>query len=268
MPRRCCASRACPPRAGSCRSLSSAGCGPAAATRTHSSRLTRRSNSPAGAMSSSVWRRSPLARAEAHWLEGSRRLRGRRDGSDARAGARDRRCVGDRRAVRVAPASRDRGPLRSRLGRGAVRARAERATGTRRPAPGTALGCPYEAALARADSGEEAGLREALAVFQHLGAVPATRDVTQRLRSAGVRKIARGPRRSTINNPASSPRARSRSSSCSSPASPTRRSPRGSTSRPRPSPTTSRRCSRKLGVRSRRQAAAEAARLGLGCGER
>jgi DNA-binding CsgD family transcriptional regulator/tetratricopeptide (TPR) repeat protein len=63
------------------------------------------------------------------------------------------------------------------------------------------LGCPYEAALARADSGAEASLREALAVFHHLGAVPATRAVTQRLRSAGVRSIARGPRRSTINNP-------------------------------------------------------------------
>ena len=63
------------------------------------------------------------------------------------------------------------------------------------------LGCPYEAALARADSGAEAELQEALDGFQRLGAVPATRAVTQRLRSAGVRRIARGPRRSTINNP-------------------------------------------------------------------
>ncbi|HTP19435.1 MAG TPA: AAA family ATPase [Solirubrobacteraceae bacterium] len=63
------------------------------------------------------------------------------------------------------------------------------------------LGCPYEAALARADTGAEDALREALVVFQRLGAVPATRAVTQRLRSAGVRSIARGPRRSTINNP-------------------------------------------------------------------
>jgi DNA-binding CsgD family transcriptional regulator len=63
------------------------------------------------------------------------------------------------------------------------------------------LGCPYEAALARADGGDEAALRDALAVFQRLGAVPATRVVTQRLRHAGVRSIARGPRRSTINNP-------------------------------------------------------------------
>jgi len=63
------------------------------------------------------------------------------------------------------------------------------------------LGCPYEAALARADSGGEVALQEALVAFQRLGAVPATRAVTQRLRGAGVRRIARGPRRSTINNP-------------------------------------------------------------------
>jgi DNA-binding CsgD family transcriptional regulator/tetratricopeptide (TPR) repeat protein len=63
------------------------------------------------------------------------------------------------------------------------------------------LRCPYEAALARADSDDEAVLREALEAFQRLGAVPATRVTTQRLRNQGVRSIARGPRRSTINNP-------------------------------------------------------------------
>jgi len=63
------------------------------------------------------------------------------------------------------------------------------------------LGCPYEAALARADSGDEALLHQALEAFQRLGAVPATRVTTQRLRNQGVRSIARGPRRSTINNP-------------------------------------------------------------------
>ena len=63
------------------------------------------------------------------------------------------------------------------------------------------LGCPYEAALARAETGEEAALRDALAACQRLGAVPATRELTQRLRSAGVRSIGRGPRRSTMDNP-------------------------------------------------------------------
>ena len=63
------------------------------------------------------------------------------------------------------------------------------------------LGCPYEAAIARADSGDEAVLRQALEAFQRLGAVPATRVTAQRLRNQGVHSIARGPRRSTINNP-------------------------------------------------------------------
>jgi len=64
------------------------------------------------------------------------------------------------------------------------------------------LGCPYEAALARIEGIDETALRQALATFQRLGAVPATRVVTQLLRSAGVHGIARGPRRSTMNNPA------------------------------------------------------------------
>jgi len=63
------------------------------------------------------------------------------------------------------------------------------------------LGCPYEAALARTGSGDEAALQQALGTFQRLGAVPATRVVAQLLRSAGVHSIARGPRRSTMNNP-------------------------------------------------------------------
>jgi DNA-binding CsgD family transcriptional regulator len=63
------------------------------------------------------------------------------------------------------------------------------------------IGCPYEAALARAETDEEPALRQALAGFQNLGAVPAARLTVQRLREHGVRSIGRGPRRSTINNP-------------------------------------------------------------------
>jgi len=63
------------------------------------------------------------------------------------------------------------------------------------------LGCPYEAALALAESGEKAALEHALARLQRLGAVPAARGTAQRLRRLGVRSIARGPRRSTIGNP-------------------------------------------------------------------
>lgn len=56
------------------------------------------------------------------------------------------------------------------------------------------IGCPYEAALALLDSDDERLLREALAVFDELGAQP-MRDVTaRRLREQGVRDI---PRRAT-----------------------------------------------------------------------
>jgi DNA-binding CsgD family transcriptional regulator len=63
------------------------------------------------------------------------------------------------------------------------------------------IGCPYEAALAWIETGDEPALREALAVFQRLEAAPAARATVQRLRNRGVRSIGRGPRRSTIDNP-------------------------------------------------------------------
>jgi DNA-binding CsgD family transcriptional regulator/tetratricopeptide (TPR) repeat protein len=56
-------------------------------------------------------------------------------------------------------------------------------------------GCPYEAAAALAQSGDEPALREALVRFQRLGAAPAAAAVARRL---GIR----GPRASTLANPA------------------------------------------------------------------
>ncbi len=65
----------------------------------------------------------------------------------------------------------------------------------------TILGCPYESALALAD-GDEPGLRRALTELQRLGARPAAGIVTRRLHECGVRGIPRGPRRATQDNPA------------------------------------------------------------------
>ena len=66
----------------------------------------------------------------------------------------------------------------------------------------TDLGCPYEAAVVRAQGQNEAELRQALTEFHNLGALPAARLVSRRLRKLGVRDIPRGPRRGTLSNPA------------------------------------------------------------------
>lgn len=58
------------------------------------------------------------------------------------------------------------------------------------------VGCPYERARALAEGDAEAQ-REALAVFESLGARPAADALRRRLREAGVRGIARGARATT-----------------------------------------------------------------------
>ena len=58
------------------------------------------------------------------------------------------------------------------------------------------LGCPYERARALAE-GDDAAQREALAIFDRLGARPAADALRRRLRDAGVRGVARGARPAT-----------------------------------------------------------------------
>lgn len=62
------------------------------------------------------------------------------------------------------------------------------------------LGCPYEAALTLAGAEDEAALRDAHARLVALGARPAAAIVARRLRGRGVRDIGRGPRASTRAN--------------------------------------------------------------------
>src|SRR4051794_14213685 len=64
------------------------------------------------------------------------------------------------------------------------------------------MGCPYEAALALADSDDEQALREALQALQDMTAVPAAAIVARRLRERGARGLPRGPRQATRSNPA------------------------------------------------------------------
>ena len=63
-----------------------------------------------------------------------------------------------------------------------------------------ALGCPFECARALSQGGE-AAQREALALFEALGAQPMVERVRRRLRAAGARGLPRGPRRSTREHP-------------------------------------------------------------------
>ena len=63
------------------------------------------------------------------------------------------------------------------------------------------LGCPYERALALLE-GDEAAMREAVAILESLGASAAVKRCREHLRDAGVRGVARGPRATTSANPA------------------------------------------------------------------
>ncbi|HEX5799271.1 MAG TPA: LuxR C-terminal-related transcriptional regulator, partial [Gaiellaceae bacterium] len=63
------------------------------------------------------------------------------------------------------------------------------------------IGCPYEAAVARADSEDEAERRRALSELRALGAAPAARSLERQLRAGGARGLRRGPRAATRGNP-------------------------------------------------------------------
>jgi DNA-binding CsgD family transcriptional regulator/tetratricopeptide (TPR) repeat protein len=64
------------------------------------------------------------------------------------------------------------------------------------------IGCPYEAALALGESDDPLAVRRAIEEFQRLGARPASAIVARRLRERGVRGVPRGPRLRTRENPA------------------------------------------------------------------
>ena len=63
------------------------------------------------------------------------------------------------------------------------------------------LGCPYEAAWVLAAYGDEPALREALAELDRLGAEPAAQFTRRRMRATGVRRVPRGARTTTRQNP-------------------------------------------------------------------
>jgi DNA-binding CsgD family transcriptional regulator len=63
------------------------------------------------------------------------------------------------------------------------------------------LGSPYQAALAFGQAGDEESLRRSLELLQGLEARPAAAIVARRLREQGARRLPRGPRPATRSNP-------------------------------------------------------------------
>jgi DNA-binding CsgD family transcriptional regulator/tetratricopeptide (TPR) repeat protein len=64
-----------------------------------------------------------------------------------------------------------------------------------------ARGCPYEQAIALAN-GDEDDQRQALLIFDRLGAAPAARNLRRRMRADGVRSVPSGPRTARRDDPA------------------------------------------------------------------
>lgn len=63
------------------------------------------------------------------------------------------------------------------------------------------LNCPYEAARALFESDDANALKQALRIFEDLGARPMAQGVLQRLRDLGIKGIPRGARPTTKTNP-------------------------------------------------------------------
>lgn len=62
-------------------------------------------------------------------------------------------------------------------------------------------GCPYEQAIALSE-GDEAAQRQALAIFDRLGAAPAARKLRREMRASGLRAVPSAPRAARRNDPA------------------------------------------------------------------
>ena len=139
-----------------------------------------------------------LARAEARWLAGKKDLARREaelaDDVCADSSPWDRGAVGAwlRRAGSARPA---RGEVAEPY-RCEIEGDWEKAARI-----WTDLGCPYESALALRSGTDEAALREALRLFDGLGAVPAGRLTREKMRLLGIRAVPVGPRSATRTHP-------------------------------------------------------------------
>jgi DNA-binding CsgD family transcriptional regulator/tetratricopeptide (TPR) repeat protein len=139
-----------------------------------------------------------VARAEAAWLEGRDELVPA--ATDAAFALAQR--VDDDWAIGELAYWRWRAGIEEEVPAGAAEPYAAQIAGDWRRAAElwTELGCPYETALALADSDDDGLMREALESLQQLGARPAAAIVARRLRERGARGLPRGPRPRTREN--------------------------------------------------------------------
>jgi hypothetical protein len=130
-----------------------------------------------------------------------------------------------------------------------------------------ALGCPYEAALALGEADDQDALRQAFDELRAFGAKPAEAIVVRRLRESGG-GLPRGPRPETRENPANLTPREVEGLSWWRRAFETPRSQNASSSHRRPVDRHVSAILRKLDVRTRGEACAQAVRLGLAAQDR
>jgi DNA-binding CsgD family transcriptional regulator/tetratricopeptide (TPR) repeat protein len=139
------------------------------------------------------------ARAEAAWLEGRSEAVGSEIDAALKLAVRRRApwMIGDLACWRRRVGSDEEPP------HGAAEPYALQLAGewTRAAELWTRMGCPYEAALALAEADDEEALRQSLAAMHELAAAPAAAIVARRLRERGARGLPRGPRPTTRKNP-------------------------------------------------------------------
>jgi DNA-binding CsgD family transcriptional regulator/tetratricopeptide (TPR) repeat protein len=139
-----------------------------------------------------------LARAEAHWLQGEPRLAAQEaERADDVAGGADGWQRGEI-AAWLRRTGSPRPPRGELAGPYRWQAAGEWVEASR---AWDSLGCPYEAALALYDAGDEAALRQALQAFTGLGAPAAAQRTRHKMRALGIRSIPAGPRTATRADP-------------------------------------------------------------------
>ncbi|MGH3177360.1 MAG: ATP-binding protein, partial [Streptosporangiaceae bacterium] len=139
-----------------------------------------------------------LARAEACWLQGepyrAAQEAERADDAAARSGGWERGEI----AAWLRRTKSDRSPRGELAGPYRLQKAGDGEEASRLWA---GLGCPYEAALALYDTGDEAALRQALDIFAGLGATATVRLTRHTMRALGIRSIPAGPRTATRADP-------------------------------------------------------------------